>query len=389
MSLVIPNNLVSTGQHRRWFLILGLLAILGISLLLALYGIWFYNKTNQIEAEYKTRSSEAMAQSLAIAVTPDFITRDYGAIESDLRLVMANPEVISALALDDNGKLLAHLKRMPGQNKIVASYESPQVSLPDQSTDTIQGESVVETWSAVGDPVKIGWIQLQIDNAANRALLDNLHLQTTIIFALSALGLIALLVAGIYLTFNKVERSERQLNEKNLALTFAALHDPLTGLPNRLLLLDRLSVAIGSHDRSGGKLAVCFVDLDGFKLINDRYGHEAGDAVLKTTSHRLMRGVRENDTVTRLGGDEFILLITHLDHAQQASEILERLLAQLQQPIPYGNQALAVGASIGYTIYPEDSNDPDLLIEQADNAMYTAKRSGKNQICRYVKPFIE
>lgn len=378
-----PSNPSSIGQHRRRFLILGLLAVLGISLLLALYGIWFYNKTNQLVTEYKVRSSEAMAQSLAIAVMPDLITRDYGAIESDLRLIMANQEVVSALALDDSGKLLAHFMRKTGQNTLVPSYIDPNISPPGSAVYTTEEDTLIETWSEVGEPVRLGWIQLKIDTAGNEVLLEDLHRQTTLIFTLSALGFIALFAGGIFLTFHKVETSERSLTQQNQALTIAALLDPLTALPNRLLLVDRLSVALASHDRSQGLLVVCFVDLDGFKSINDRFGHEAGDIVLKVTSERLLKGVREHDTVARLGGDEFVLLINNIDHAQQVSEILQRLLAQLRQPIVYLEQELTIGASIGYTIYPEDSSDPDHLIEHADSAMYAAKRAGKNQVCRF------
>lgn len=383
MLSAIPSKPSKTGQHRRWFLILGLLALLGITLLLAVYGIWFYNQTNQLVAEYKVRSSETMAQSLAIAVTPDLITRDYGAIESDLQLIMANPEVISALVLDDNGKLLAHLTRKPGQNKIVPSYTTLNISPPDSAIATTQEKTLVESWAAVGDPVRIGWVQIKIDSAGNESLLNDLHRQTLLIFTLSALGFITLLSGGIFLTFQKVETSERDLNQQNQALSFAALQDPLTALPNRILLADRLSVAVASHDRSQGLLVICFVDLDGFKLINDRFGHDAGDAVLKTISERLLSGVRENDTVARLGGDEFVLLINHVDHAQQVSEILVRLLIKLREPIYYGEQKFTIGASIGYTIYPEDSSNPDQLIEHADSAMYAAKRAGKNQVFRF------
>lgn len=371
------------GQHRRRFLFLGLLTILGISTLLTLYGIWFYNKTNQLSTEYRVRSSETMAQGLAIAVTPDLITRDYGTIESHLRLMMANPQVISTLALDDAGKLLAYLRREPGQESIVPSYTAPDATPPDSANLTTQRESQIETWVAIGDPVRLGWIQLKIDGVQNNALLRNLHRQTFLLFALSALGFVTVLASGIFLTFHKVEKSERSLNQENQVLTIAALHDPLTGLPNRLLLDDRLSVAVAAHGRSQGLLAICFVDLDGFKSINDQFGHDAGDTVLKTTSERLLGCVRENDTVARLGGDEFVLLINHLDDAQQASEILQRLLVQLRGPIDYVGKQLGIGASIGYTIYPEDSSNPDLLIEHADSAMYAAKRAGKNRVVRY------
>jgi len=150
--------------------------------------------------------------------------------------------------------------------------------------------------------------------------------------------------------------------------------DPLTGIPNRRLLDDRLRHAIAHADRSGRPLAVCMLDLDGFKPINDRFGHEAGDQLLVEIVQRLQAMLRAVDTVARLGGDEFVLLLGDLE----SQVVFERILNEVRKPIRIQNEAVNVSASIGVVLYPEDDADADTLLRHADQAMYRAKQRGRN-----------
>ncbi len=160
-----------------------------------------------------------------------------------------------------------------------------------------------------------------------------------------------------------------------------AFQDTLTGLPNRSLLNDRLLQAIATAQRAGTKLAVCFVDLDGFKAINDQFGHAAGDRLLKVIGQRLQECIRSNDTVARLGGDEFVLVLTHLNSDIECKEILERVLSAVETPVELGpDTAGKVSASIGVAFFPKNSKDAEGLMKLADQAMYMAKRAGKNAI---------
>ncbi|KQX01399.1 hypothetical protein ASC94_01855 [Massilia sp. Root418] len=162
----------------------------------------------------------------------------------------------------------------------------------------------------------------------------------------------------------------------------AAHIDPLTQLPNRRLLADRLQQALARARRQGGPLAVCALDLDGFKAVNDERGHEAGDAVLVEVAQRLKRVVRANDTVARLGGDEFLLLLADLDSPGQAEEIVLRALQAVRQPVPLGEGSAQVSASIGLAFYPEHGRDAETLLRASDGAMYVAKRRGRDQFSR-------
>ena len=176
------------------------------------------------------------------------------------------------------------------------------------------------------------------------------------------------------ITLNK--QHEKQLEH-------IAQFDALTGIPNRLLLADRLKQALAHSKRDGSILAVCYLDLDGFKFVNDTMGHEAGDKVLIEVTRRINSSIREDDTVARLGGDEFAVLLLGLHAAEECSASLNRLLEAISQPIEIRNKLFEVSASIGVATYPGDDHDADTLLRHADQAMYTAKQSGKNRYYLY------
>jgi diguanylate cyclase (GGDEF)-like protein/PAS domain S-box-containing protein len=160
----------------------------------------------------------------------------------------------------------------------------------------------------------------------------------------------------------------------------AALHDALTGLPNRLLLGDRLKQAIAGAERNGHVFALAYLDLNGFKQINDNHGHDAGDEVLKAVAARLHAGLRASDTVARLGGDEFVVLLTPALAPADAEPVLNRLLDALSQPITLSSgEQVAVGSSLGLAHFPNDGRSPDALMRHADEAMYANKRAGRSR----------
>jgi diguanylate cyclase (GGDEF)-like protein/PAS domain S-box-containing protein len=156
--------------------------------------------------------------------------------------------------------------------------------------------------------------------------------------------------------------------------------DALTGLPNRALLADRLHQATVQAQRRSQQLAVVFLDLDGFKAINDNHGHAAGDHLLMTVATRMKQTLREGDTLARIGGDEFVAVLIDLADADASIPMLKRLLDAAAQPVPFGKAVLQVSASLGVTFYPQaDDVDADQLLRQADHAMYQAKLAGKNR----------
>jgi diguanylate cyclase (GGDEF)-like protein len=153
-----------------------------------------------------------------------------------------------------------------------------------------------------------------------------------------------------------------------------AYHDPLTGLPNRSLLYDRLGLAIAHAHRAAGQLAVLFLDLDDFKAVNDSHGHGAGDRLLVELATRLRNGVRAGDTVARLGGDEFVLLLDSVTGAEDAARVAAKVLAAVRAPFRRHGHDLLVTASIGVSVYPADGTSAEELVRSADAAMYRDKR---------------
>jgi diguanylate cyclase (GGDEF)-like protein/PAS domain S-box-containing protein len=176
---------------------------------------------------------------------------------------------------------------------------------------------------------------------------------------------------GVFTDISEAKRSQAQLE-------FLAHHDPLTGLPNRLLLRARLEHGMEKAAREGRQLAVLFLDLDRFKHVNDSLGHSAGDELLREVARRLRDVVRREDTVARLGGDEFTVLLEHLRDGEDAARLARKLLDSLIQPYLMGERTLYLGASIGISLYPRDGGDVESLLRNADAAMYRAKESGRN-----------
>ena len=166
---------------------------------------------------------------------------------------------------------------------------------------------------------------------------------------------------------------------RHATLDRIAHQDALTGLPNRLMMVDLLRIAMAHARRAGNLLAVCFVDLDGFKEINDRFGHDAGDEVLRQMAHRMEGQVRAGDSVVRLGGDEFVLLVGEINALNECETILRRVLHEVAKPVVLDGQQAQVTASIGVAVFPGDGDDGEALLGFADEAMYRAKRLGKNR----------
>lgn len=189
-----------------------------------------------------------------------------------------------------------------------------------------------------------------------------------------------LLAALIQLMMLGITGHTAQLKAAHTELTRLALYDSLTGLPNRTLFFDRLQMDLRHSSREGRRHALLYIDLDHFKGINDAHGHAAGDQVLREAARRMQQIVRENDTVARIGGDEFVILLHAVSDAQAALRVAEKLLEALNEPVYWRGEALALGCSIGLAVFPDHAQDQESLIQAADGAMYQAKAEGRAQI---------
>ncbi len=183
---------------------------------------------------------------------------------------------------------------------------------------------------------------------------------------------------GLGMVSSLLEEERQSAFLASQQIEHVAYHDPLTGLPNRSLFLDRLIVALAHAARHEDKAAVFFLDVDHFKDINDTLGHSHGDALLKELAERIKRCLRGGDTVSRFGGDEFTLLIQNLDRVEDVARVAQKLLYAVKRPFTIAGQELFVSVSVGISLFPLDGTDPETLLKNADAAMYRAKEQGRD-----------
>jgi diguanylate cyclase (GGDEF)-like protein len=192
-------------------------------------------------------------------------------------------------------------------------------------------------------------------------------------------GFVLQSVMGLGMVVWLLEEERARVVRVSEQIEHLAYHDSLTGLPNRQLFLDRLRVAIDQSRRTGTGVAVLFLDLDRFKIINDSLGHSFGDELLSAAGERLERALRDGDTVARLGGDEFALLLNGIQHPEHAGKVAEKIIEALRLPFVIHDQEFYVTTSIGIGVYPDDGSDAETLLKNSDTAMYRAKEHGRDK----------
>lgn len=205
----------------------------------------------------------------------------------------------------------------------------------------------------------------------------------SVVAVLTALyGILFLIVKRADMVIKNQYAQQRRIEQ---SLRYATMHDSLTGLPNRVLLLDRIRQSISSAERQNNLLAIACVDIDNFQTINSAMGHETGDKALKIISERLVRDLRESDTIARLGGDEFVISMPNIQSNVNLFQIAKKMLSSIAQPVDVDGRELRLTASIGIALYPEHGKDEETLIRKAEMAMHSAKQLGRNRHQMYVE----
>ena len=360
---------------------IGLLSTGVVIVLFTLLGaFWLERQSHVLQREGQQRAASLLAEGLAHAVESDLITRDFAVLEARLIQTAFNEQVVSLLLADNQGQVLSHVSRRGLASGPAVPLFSPMSITPPAHMPwfEVDGEQL-RLWIRVGSILPMGWLRIELKATQSDTALRQLQDQLLMLSGVSCLVLITVLILVLRKTHDLFKEHEAGLLKTQQLLENVAYHDGLTRLPNRHLLMDRLRQSLAAAQRHGNRLALCFIDLDGFKQINDQHGHEAGDHLLIEIACLLSNGVRQVDTVARLGGDEFVLLLPDFDDTAQIEEIADRLLQAVSQPVAYGAAPLQVGMSIGIALYPDHADSCEKLIEQADRAMYRAKRSGKNR----------
>jgi len=328
----------------------------------------------------------ALGKGLANTISDLIVTREYAQIEGDLQQVMGNPDIRSVLVIDLQGNVLAHLERKTKQDEVRSNFSLRKVELPqglEGEFAVIKAGDASVLWYQVNPGIPLAWIRMESFDRLTDALLSNVR--TNIMASVLALcfSLFGVAVVLLYRVKRISDGKERQLLRKNETLHTVAHIDVLTKLPNRLALGGLLDSAMARSIQSADLLAICFLDLDEFKRVNDRMGHLSGDNLLIAAAGRMLKAVRDNDSVIRLGGDEFVLLLGSIKSRSELDQLLARILELMASPFMIDGEHVAISASIGATIYPIDDAPISGLLAHADHAMYEAKRKGKNAWALY------
>ncbi|MGH2818690.1 MAG: putative bifunctional diguanylate cyclase/phosphodiesterase [Actinomycetota bacterium] len=324
----------------------------------------------QIEAGANRQNvEESTVTGLGIVVRD----RSEAAIEIPLRGLSPTIAILRRRARDD----LIELDRLDFENEAIAkvaeAFEAYQDIL-DAQLRLLDRGSFDEAFSFDRRSVDISFNELQQQVSQADALFEKRAVQAGRIADIGTLVTILIAIVTLILLRNRAERERKRFEEK---LRHQVLHDDLTDLPNRRLLKDRLEHALARTNRRKEPLGVMFIDLDGFKGVNDTLGHECGDLLLKLTAERLTSTTRTTDTVARLGGDEFAVLLEDLGVPFDIPTVVERLLAAISMPIEIADRTVMVSASIGIAIAEGKGETSDKLLANADVAMYAAKAAGK------------
>lgn len=369
----------SRGDAQPIFLRTALLLGVGGFLLVLCASIWFENVYEDLLRRNDRRVANLLAEAAAITVLPFVFADDDDGLAMSLQRVMAETLCTDVVVLDKRGRVLAHAVR--------ATLASPDaLALVGDSLPQPTGEGVamvrpgqLQAWARIEASAPLGWVRLEMPAASGLSELVRARGRTVATGLIGGAAMFSLVLFALTRAYRLVDERERGFLQTQRNLLEAVYRDRLTGLLNRAGLSERLQQALQRKRGQGDVLAVCFLDLDGFKAVNDCWGHDTGDLLLVEVARRLEASVRASDTVARLAGDEFVLLLYGESHAGELHALLDRLIAVIGQPIKVRGDALQLGVSIGVAIDPSPDADMAGLLRQADEAMYEAKRSGRNR----------
>lgn len=269
------------------------------------------------------------------------------------------------------------------KDRLALEFES-QIVPPLLATDLVDiGFMSHNRWRHIGDTFVISGLMKE-NYRLEGFLFETEDTLPVWVYIVLLTGLLMFSLGGVTTVYilrinHRLRHSLVQINEQKNVIEHQASHDTLTGLPALRLARDRWDNAIGLAKRKQSRAAVLFIDLDDFKAVNDTFGHDTGDYVLKSVAHRLSKSIREIDTAARVGGDEFIVILNGINASDDASTVAEKLISAIQMPIEYNNYLINIGVSIGIGVYPDHASNASDLLRHADMSMYSAKKAGKDR----------
>lgn len=339
-----------------------------------------YQQSRQLIEQSQERARAALARGLVVALADQLVLNDYAGMESRLQQAMADPSLVSAVVTDSSGKVLVHLHRERPEAEPTLLFEPPRFAPPtSKQSGSSRSGSISTRWTAIDAGLEpLGWLQLRTWSTSTDAVLTLLARQYLVLGALAAALLSTLVVSAQ----QQIRQRERLLRQKNAQLEQKALTDPLTGVWNRRGIDRELERILGQTQNGKREhLAICMIDLDDFKPVNDTYGHAIGDRVLVAVSRRLRGVLREGDLLGRIGGDELIAVFRHCADPEISRQLATRIVSGLQIPFVFDELIIRIGASVGLALNACDLDEPIAsLLSRADQAMYAAKQEGKGHL---------
>ena len=360
-------------------------------------------------------TNQTLTKILAQNIAPALLFKDVSNIQASLSSLKYEKNIVEAYALLDNGEIIGSYtkERLFKQNPLIK-----EISLePKQFWDGFKLYTVTpikDDANSIGFLVTVYAMDEFITHILMQTLfialiitssilltfkyfkvlsrdilipISQLNKSTTEIIKTKTLNTevkvynndeIGLLAKNFNIMIKELSKYHEELSKQKDLLSYKANHDELTDLPNRALFNDRLSVAINKADRNAGAIAVFFLDIDYFKQINDKYGHDVGDEILKRFAIRLESCLRAEDTLARIGGDEFMIILEENENLTTSTTVANKILESMKEPIKLGESELMLATSIGIAIYPSDASTASELVKNADLAMYRAKEAGRN-----------
>ncbi len=397
-------------RSHRYVLITGLVGLLCVAALLVLYRHVAFRAL----IEHEEHANAALTQVFANSVWPRYAQftasagrgepgalpgrPEIGQLHQDVVRLMRDSSVVKVKLYDLDGlTVFSTDPRQIGEDKranegfVVArsGRAASQVTFRD-SFDSFEGvlvnRNLVSSYVPIREPGS-GRIAAVFEVYSDVTGLMNGLERTQIRIALGVVGTLSLLYLIVLAVVRRADRviarQERRRVADEARMQHQAYHDPLTGLPNRASFTERLHASIARARSAEESVAVLFLDLDRFKLINDGLGHGAGDEVLRAAAARLDGAIRDGDTLFRMGGDEFTVLLDPAPGAGKIAALTQRLSERLSAPMIVADQSMVVTASIGIAVFPQDADCLDLLVKHADAAMYRAKENGRDRACFY------
>lgn len=355
-----------------------------VTLLMILTGaFWVYYESKIILSEQQQQARSQLAQGIGIAMTEGLAVKDFGLLESRLVQALSNPSLESALVVDPNGLALARVE-LNDKGVPEPVFDTKSISLPDTTKTALAFEELgidgrVIAWQPISAGSLLGWLSLQFAYDETELILAELGRKAFFLTLTITLVMLALFGLILRRAHGVIIQNEIQLRRANQSLKDAAEHDPLTRLPNRAALMNMLQTWLDEASRQKLGMAVVFLDLDGFKPLNDNHGHRFGDKVLVWVAQALKQATRQEDFIARYGGDEFVILVHEVSNMDEIEPLLRRVLSRLTQRFEIDGIEAGLGSSLGVAVYPLHGRSPNELLIKADQAMYEAKAAGGNQ----------